>query len=282
MFNSMEPAADWALVVEHGGTRMGLSAQMPAHTGRLTSDEIERIVAYLKTVPDTRCYPRGELNHLRPIITKKAFPETEFLVLGRWDAADANIWKSTLYYAHRLGRRWSVEVKPSLVTGGGEREFEAEIGAKVAVYTGQELLLTVGAEAEFPLEFNERPVAIPYFAHASMLGELFTLQGALDADLPLEDLEAGRVRLSEAVHWKASAWRRGLFPGLEVTGWMPLSSDGDWGVSLTPQLYWGLSKRGHVAFTVGVEFPLHGADYDFRGHSFLLWDIADGPFWEGW
>jgi hypothetical protein len=43
-----------------------------------------------------------------------------------------------------------------------------------------------------------------------------------------------------------------------------------------------MSKRGHVSLTAGVEIPLRGADYDWRGHTFLLWDIADGPFWEGW
>jgi hypothetical protein len=42
-------------------------------------------------------------------------------------------------------------------------------------------------------------------------------------------------------------------------------------------------RRGpHVAFAVGVEVPLTGIDYDYRLHSFLLWDMADGPFWRGW
>ncbi len=281
-FSSMEPSADWALVVKHGGPTLGLSKQMPAHAERLTDEEIKRIVAYLKTVPDTRCYPRGETNFLRPVITKKAFPETEFLVLGRWDAADTDMWKSTLYYGHRLGRRWSVEVKPSVVTGGDEREFEAEVGAKVAVYPGRKFLVTVGAEAEFPLDFGEAPVAIPYVAHASALGEHFSLQGAAEAQVPLEDAATGKVQLSEAVHWLTTNLRRGVFPGVEVTGWLPFDSDEDWGVSVTPQLFWAMSKRGHVVLTAGVEIPLRGAEYDFRGHTFLLWDIADGPFWEGW
>lgn len=282
LFNSMEPAADWFRVVKNGGPTMGLSTQMPAHAGRLTDEEIRLVVAYLKTVPDTRCYPRGEVNLRRPIITKKAFPETELLFLGRWDDAEPNEWKSTVYYGHRLGRRWSVEAKPSHVTGGDKNEFEMELGAKFAAYPGQDLLVTIGAEAEFSLEFEELPVAIPYLAHASRLGEHFTLQGALDAEIPLEDAGDGRVRLSEAVHWLTTNRPRGLFPALEVTGWVPFSSEAELGMSLTPQLFWAMSKRGHVALTAGVEIPLRGAEYDWRGHTFLLWDIADGPFWEGW
>ena len=41
LFNSMEPAADWALVVKHGGGAMGLSDQMPAHGERLTDQQID-------------------------------------------------------------------------------------------------------------------------------------------------------------------------------------------------------------------------------------------------
>ena len=93
---------------------MGLSAQMPAHAERLTDEEIERIIGYLKTVPDTRCYPRGETNMHRPLITKKAFVETEFLLLGRYDKAETDTWKSTVYYAHRLSARWAF-ARPSLL-----------------------------------------------------------------------------------------------------------------------------------------------------------------------
>ena len=44
-----------------------------------------------------------------------------------------------------------------------------------------------------------------------------------------------------------------------------------------------LHNRGrHVALAVGVEVPLTDMEYDYRIRTFLLWDIADGPFWVGW
>ena len=41
-------------------------------------------------------------------------------------------------------------------------------------------------------------------------------------------------------------------------------------------------ELGHVALAVGVEVPLTDLDYSYRLHSFLLWYIADGPFWDAW
>lgn len=35
-------------------------------------------------------------------------------------------------------------------------------------------------------------------------------------------------------------------------------------------------------WVLGVELPIGGLDYDYRGHLFLVWDFADGPFWRGW
>ncbi len=52
--------------------------------------------------------------------------------------------------------------------------------------------------------------------------------------------------------------------------------------TLLPQLYVALNRRGHVGLAVGVEVPLAGLDYDYRIRTFLLWDIGDGPLWEGW
>ncbi len=45
----------------------------------------------------------------------------------------------------------------------------------------------------------------------------------------------------------------------------------------------GLSKRGHVALNVGLEWPLNERDrYDQRAYVFLIWDFADGGFFEAW
>ena len=49
-----------------------------------------------------------------------------------------------------------------------------------------------------------------------------------------------------------------------------------------PQVRFGLTKGGHVALNLGVEFPLSDQPYNTRYHLNLLWDFADGSFFKGW
>jgi mono/diheme cytochrome c family protein len=288
LFNSMEPAGDWLLVVKHGGASMGLSPQMPAHGGRMTDSEIELVVAHLDRFAATEGYPPGELNFPRAVRTIKAFPETELLFLQRYeDARDAPAaLRSTLYYARRPGRRFQAEVKLSRLDHGATSELhEAELGVKWAFHDrGARLLLAAGTDVEIPVDAAGDSTVVPYLSHASPLGDRFSLQGTLRSHLPLNGLSSGDVELSEIVHWLPTAWPRGIFPGLEVTLAAPFTSGDDWRASLIPQLHLALSKRGHVALNLGLELPLAAArdDYRYRVHGFLLWDMADGGFWLGW
>jgi mono/diheme cytochrome c family protein len=289
LFNSREPGRDWFLVVKHGGASMGLSPEMPAHRGRMSDPEIERVVAYLGEFADTRGYPPGELNFTRPVRSIKAFPETELLLLGRAEQAEGGepaAWRTTLYHARRLGRAWQVEAKLSTLSRGGDSELhEAELGAKWALHAGGgNLLLALGTDVEIPVHEAAGTVVVPYLSHAAPLGARFTLQGTLRAHLPASGVEEGDVEASEIVHWRPTDWPRGIFPGLELTLTTPFASDRRFQASLIPQVHLALSKRGHVAVNVGLELPLFGArdQYRYRVHTFVLWDMADGGFWKGW
>jgi mono/diheme cytochrome c family protein len=289
LFTSREPQADWRRVVAHGGAAMGLSPKMPAHRGRLSEADIERVVAYAAEFADTRGYPPGELNFTRAVRTIKAFPETELLLLGRLEeprgGGDA-AWRSTLYHARRLGRQWQAEAKLSTQDRGGDSELhEAELGAKWAFHArGTRLLLAAGADVEIPVHAPGETVVVPYLAHASPLGGSFTLQGTVRTHLPVNGVGEGDVEASEVVHWLPTEWKRGAFPGLEVTVTAPFRADQRWRASVIPQVHLALTKRGHVALNVGLEVPLFGAraDHRYRLHMFLLWDMADGGFWKGW
>jgi hypothetical protein len=263
---------------------------MPAHGGRMSDAEIQAVVAHLGTLADTTGYPPGELNLTRPVRTIKAFPETELLLLGRFedpeDEAATAAWRSTIYYARRLGRRWQGEAKlSSLTQGDAGREYEAELGLKWAFHSrGTRLLLAAGTDVEIPLHEDGETVFVPYLSHAAPLAGRFTLQGTLRTHLPARGVGDGDVELSEIVHWLPTKWRRGVFPALELTAVAPFDPDGRWQVNAIPQLHLALSKRGHVALNVGLELPLlaGSVDYRYRLHTFVLWDMADGGFWKGW
>jgi mono/diheme cytochrome c family protein len=289
LFKSKEPAADWFRVVKHGGDALGLSTQMPAHSGRMSDAEIREVVAFLDRFADTTGYPPGELNFTRPVRTIKAFPENELLFLQRYETAredEPDSRLSTLYYAHRLGPRFQVEAKLNYLDEGTISEVhEAELGVKWAFFhRDTSLILAAGTDVEIPVHATDQTTFVPYLSHAMPLGENFSLQGTLRTHLPLDQLSQGDIELSEIVHWLPTQWRRGIFPGLEVTLAAPFEADNEWRASVIPQLYIALTKRGHVALNVGLEAPLAGAReaYRYRVHMFLLWDIADGAPWLGW
>jgi mono/diheme cytochrome c family protein len=286
-FNSMEPSADWFMVTKYGGTPMGLSDQMPAYGDALTDEEIEAVVAHLKTLADTENYPPGDLNLLRPIRTIKAFPETEALYLNRYakqeDGTSTN--KHTLYYGQRFGSRWQGELKfSSLDVPVGDDEEEVEVGVKWAFHDDlkRQLLLSTGLEAEIPLDSADGPtIYVPYFSFAHVPSDAWTIQGTLRSHLPAGDTSSGDVEISAVAHWMHSPWPRRPFPGLELVWTEPF--EGDTEIAVIPQVFAGINRRGHVALSVGVEVPVSGLDdRDYRVHAFLLWDIADGMFWEGW
>ncbi len=287
LFNSREPAEDWYLVIAHGGVRLGLSSQMPAYSS-LDEKQMRDLVAYLKGMADTRRYPPGELNFLRPVETIKAFPEDEALLIQRYESGsrgEPDALRTTLYYARRFGARYQGEIKLShLEPDRGPDRDDLELGFKWALRDNLERssLLSLGLEAEIPLESGRSEELIPYFSFAKGLSDAFTLQGTLRAKLPTDDPDRGEAAFSAVVHWMRSPWPRGVFPAFEWTVAEPLSGGGETASTLLPQLYFGLSKGGHVALTLGFEIPLTGLDYDYRLHGFLLWDVADGPFWSGW
>jgi hypothetical protein len=287
LFNSREPAADWELVVSHGGARLGLSNQMPAYDF-LVAEHVTALVAHLKTFAETDRYPPGDLNYLRPIDVIKPFPEDEALLLYRYeDDPDAGIGRrTTLYWARRFGTRYQGEVKAAYAERGSGGEWdEVELGFKAAVYSDLEraLLVGTGLEVAIPIEDDDAPEeAIPYVSLAKGLGPSFTAQATLRSHLPTDGIDEGDVKLSGVVHWMRSPWPRSWAPGLEGTVTRPFHGDDDVEATVIPQIYVGMSKGGHVALAVGVELPVTGLDYDYRIRSFVLWDIADGPLWRGW
>lgn len=286
LFSSREPAADWALVIEHGGAPIGLSSQMPAFGQALTAEQIDALLAYVKSLADTRRYPPGDLNLLRPLVTTKAFPEDELVLEVRRQSGEESETVSLAEYERRVGTRSHVEAKVEYVDGAEDAELEAvELGFRSAIHWSLErqILLSGGAEVDIPVGSDGGSVGfVPYLALAKILSERFTLQADMVADLPVDDVGTGDVRIAAIVHWITTPWPRGVFPGLEAVVEQPFSSDADLASSLVPQLKIGLSRLGHVGLAAGVELPLTDEPYDYRVLVHLLWDIGDGPFWKGW
>ena len=237
---------------------MGLSPQMPAHAGRMSDAEIEAVVAHLASFADTRGYPPGELNFTRAVRTIKAFPETELLLLGRYEEPATarrppGAARSTTRGAWgAAGRR---EAKLSHLSQGTTSELhEAELGVKWAFHDrGTRLLLAAGTDVEIPLQAagdtHVRAVPLARDAAGRAVHACRARCGRTCRASGLARRRRGALRGRPLAAHEMAARH---LPGPRADGGRARSRAEDrWRVSLIPQLHLALSKRGHVAFNVG-------------------------------
>lgn len=288
LFNSREPASDWALVVAHGGHAMGLSAQMPAQGQALSPQDIGNVVAYVKTLTDTSDYPPGELNFFLPIRTKKAFPEDEVVwKLRRTDQDGEHDWRNVLEVEKRVGTRGQWLLEAVHEGGSGGRLEEVELGYKHVLgwSLAKRSILSATMVVSVPTQGDGEWALSPYVSWARQFGERWVVQSSARATVPFDDADNGTLDLAGAIHYRWSPWPRRVYPGIELTAKVPFRSPvaGDRvQYSVVPQLRFGLTRGGHVALNLGVELPLGDQAWDRQFHAVLLWDFADGSFFKGW
>jgi len=290
LFNSREPAEDWQIVVTHGGPALGLSATMPAQLGALQEEEIRNVVAYAKTLaPGSDRYPPGELNFFLPVRTKKAFPEDEVVLKGRFTDAEEgeNPWRAVLEIEKRFGKRSMGVLEVVYEDDGTNSEVSmVEAGAKTVLHWNLEQRSILSGALIYALATQDdvSDEVISYLAYGKQLSDRATLQSSGRVILPVDDTSDGEVELAGVVHYLWTVNRRAVFPALEVTATMPFDSGDDDSVQWTvlPQVRVGLTRGGHVALNAGIEFPLSDQSYETRYHIVLLWDFADGSFFKGW
>ena len=100
----------WISIIRDGGPRRGFSQIMPSFGGALTSEQIEAVVGYLRTFCKTDGWPRGELNLPRPLVTEKAFPETESVVTTTINATGRPGVSNHIVTEQRLSKRNQLEI----------------------------------------------------------------------------------------------------------------------------------------------------------------------------
>jgi mono/diheme cytochrome c family protein len=286
LFNSREPAGDWEMVVKYGGDAMGLAAQMPPHESALSDDQVADVIAYVKSMVDTRAYPPGEMNLFLPTRTKKAFPEDEVVYKGRVTDVDGEeSWKNVLEIEKRIGKAGQFVLELVHEKDAARNELsEIEVGYKHALSWSDRYILSGAMVFAAPLDSDDGDGELQtYLAWGSLLSERWIVQSSLRLKFPMEGAGDGAAELAGIVHYVHSPWARRVFPALEVVAERPFDSDnGDLEWAAMPQVRIGLTKGGHVALNLGVELPLSDQAWDTRYYVTLLWDFADGGFFKGW
>ncbi|MDZ7266662.1 MAG: cytochrome c [candidate division KSB1 bacterium] len=291
-FNTREPRRDWFAVIARGGSARGLSMSMPAYGDVLTSAEIDTIISYLKTFCREDDWPPGELNFRRPHVTSKAFPENEAVLVPTYTAATTKAATTKMVYEKRWRSRgqWEIavpfvhETGSSAATGLGDIELSAKY--VLAYHAPSLFILSGGLETALPTA-DLQSIGLgngvwklsPYLAAARGFSN-FYLQSSVKFEKPVHANEGeSELRYNLALTVPLTREKKGFFPMLELNG-ITITDNGKTEWFVTPQLYIGLVRRGHIAFSLGSQIPVgRERPFDYRLMSFLLWEYADGGLW---
>ena len=290
-----EPDADWERATAKGGPAVGLSPQMPAFEDSLTPQQITAFVSHMRGFCKEPRWPSGNANFPRPIITEKAFPENELVILPAIahypeDAAPSitdGMFKAV--YERRIGRRSMVEIGVPLVTTNTFIERTSGLGDidvafKHAVYSAGPRIVSLGMEVSMPTgdRFKDHGSGTftfePFLAGGAMLRDWY-LQTQVKAEFPEDRHRAdqafvynaylGRDTSAAPEHVddrRRAEWRSGF----------PLDGPTSSVLALTPQVRKGLTGTGALAASFGVMLPVNKREEQgVRWVGYLLWEYLE-------
>jgi hypothetical protein len=297
-FASREPQADWVIVAAEGGPIRGFAELMPAFKGVLSNRQLALIVEYVAGFCTDDAWPRGELNLPKALVTEKAYPEDETLLITTI-GEDADSITNKLIFEKRFGARNQIEI---VVPFGWQKSAgdwssgigDLAVGLKRALCHNAEHGSILSATAEVILPTGDedngfgKGVTIfePFITYGQILPADFFFQSQVGVELPSDRDKADNeafVRLnlgrSFAFREVGRTWSPmiGLLAARELVSGESISWD------LVPQVQVTLNTRQHIRFNIGVRTPLNdSSNRDTKVMLYLLWDWFDGGLFEGW
>jgi mono/diheme cytochrome c family protein len=295
-FITREGDGNWRYLLAHGGEGLGLSSQMPAFGDVLTDAQLQATLDYIRSFCHDPRWPRGELNFRRLLITDKAYPEDEAVLVQEFNKGRNGVrdWSTELSVEHRIGARGQVEFAAPLavhdVTHGATTAGigDVTLAYKQVVYADQPTMTiaSVGLDLVLPTGDRDRglgdgTVSIEPSLLAGKEIAPIVIQGQILGIAPVDEQRADRgVSYRLALSYPLSPLKSAWVPSVEVEALQNVTAR-QHNLFVTPQVYKGLSKRGHLALAVGAQIPVAGDTdpFDYRLLAFFLWDYADGGLW---
>lgn len=282
-----EPNADWERAIAKGGPGVGLSSEMPGFEDSLSPEQIAGFVTHIRGFCKETGWPMGNLNFPRPIVTEKAFPEDEFLILpaiSHKTESGSSLTDTALVglFEKRIGKRAMYEIAMPLATtdfGSSRRSGLGDIEAafKYTTYASEATarIVSVGLEAVIPNGSQEKGIGHgtfifePFVTAGAMLRDWY-VQAQAKVELPVDLVKAGRayvynLYLGRDMSAAPDTWTFGV----ELNG-------ENHEVALTPQVRKGLTRTGALAGSLGVMIPLNEREEQgVRWVGYLLWEYLE-------
>lgn len=287
-------------VIVHGGPSRGFSQIMPAFGEALSSEEIDDLVAYLRTFCSSRRWPRGELNLPRAMVTEKAFPEDEVVLSTAVNANGAAGNETHIIHEQRFGVNNQIEVDVPIEFQDQNRVWyggvgDATLGAKRVMFSNLDsgsilslfggFLIPSGNRAR---GFGSGTTTFETFAAFDQLFKSDTfIQTQFGAELPFHTSIAPQSLFFNTAIGQSFAAKHGLgrlwTPMFEFIANRDLMTGAKTDWDLVPQIQVTISHRQHIRGDLGLRIPAN----DTTGRRkqivfYLLWDWQDGRLNEGW
>ena len=292
---------DWKATSRDGGHGRGFSPIMPSFVDALTPAQMDKVIAYLRSLCTNDFWPRGEFNLPLPLVTEKAFPEDEVVLTTAMNAQGAPGTTTDIIYEQRFGARNQVEIDVPVVTKrqspglwyGGVGD--ATLGVKrvlIANLHSGSILTAFGG------------IIVPSGNRAHGLGNGVTtfesfaaFAQLLPANTFVQLQAGGEFPTDTSKAPRAAFWRAALGKSFRQSGglgrmWTPMTefvasrdffshAKTDWDV--VPQFQVTLSQRQHVRANLGFRIPVtNTAGRPIQAVFYILWDWFDGSLVEGW
>jgi len=295
------PEADytWKAVVLNGGPYLGFSTIMPSFRDLLSNDQIDDVVAYLRSFCTNPHWPRGELNLPRALVTEKAFPENEFVMSTAVNASGAPGLETHFIHEQAFGTKGQLEVDVPWDYQDQNHSWNSHVGDitfawKQVMYsnlrTGSIFSLQGGIlppTGSTTLGGNGTTVFEPFAAFDQLWHTNTWVQTQLGADLPVHpDITPQSLfwytTLGQTIaqdHRLGRQWS----PMVEFLAERELKDGAKTDWDILPEMQVTLSPRQHIRADIGVRTPFtNTAGRNPQVYFYLLWDWADGHFWNGW
>ncbi len=297
-FTTAEPIPEWISIVHLGGRSRALDPAMPAFGEALSTEEIERVVTYVRGFCTNRAWPDGDLNMPRPLVTAKAFPENEAVFTIDVPSHDTDRVHMNFEYEHRLGPRSQYEIVVPLnaVRLGGiwNRGLgDIGIGFKHVVFhsTSRGSIVSGAVELTFPTGKETQGLGDsllkfePYGAFSQRLpfDAFLHAQAGMEVPLNLQSaLNEVFFRVAAGKTFTQARWGRAWSPIVEVLAARELEFGEPVKWDLMPQLLVTLSRRQHVMLSGGIRLPINIRTRSPAVVAAVLWEWTQGSAFSGW
>lgn len=287
-------------VIRHGGPNRGFSQIMPSFGEALSSQDIDDVVAYLRSFCREPHWPRGELNLPRAMVTEKAYPEDEEVISTAVNAQGTPGNETHIIHEQRFGTRNQIEVDVPITFNNINHVWyggtgDTTLGIKRVMFSNLNTGSILSLQSGFLLPSGNRARGLgsgtttfePFAAFDQLFRTDTFVQLQLGAELPFRtDIARQAIFFNSAIgqsfaadHGLGRLWS----PMLEFTANRDLVNNAktDWDV--LPEMQVTISKRQHIRADLGLRIPATNTSGRQKQVMFyILWDWADGKLTQGW